>query len=86
MVADFRFHLRALTNALDPVKHATEIAALDRCRSVRDLEAMVKAGGWLTPGEKDPRLKLVRHASGTYLVVLYQDGWTTRLAMEGFPG
>lgn len=85
-MADFRFHLQALTSPLDPVKHGREIAKLETCRSVRDLEAMVKAGGWLTPGERDPRLKLVRHASGTYLVVLYQDGWTTRLAMEGFPG
>ena len=85
-MADFRFHLDALIDGLDPAKHRVEIDKLKRCRSVRDLDAIVDSGGgWLTPGSKDPRIKLVRHQSGTFLVVRYEDGWTTRLAMEPIP-
>ena len=48
-------------------------------------ERFVANGGWLSTHSRDPRIKLVRHMSGTYLVVRYEDGWTTRLAMEPFP-
>lgn len=84
-MADFTFHLRALIEGLDASKHRVEIETLSGCRSVRDLERIVDRGGWLTPGSRDPRIKLIRHMSGTYLVVRYEDGWTTRLAMEPFP-
>lgn len=84
-MADFRFHLNALIDGLDPAMHRVEIDTLGRCRSVRDLEKIAADGGWLTPGSRDPRIKLVRHMSGTFLVVRYEDGWTTRLAMEPFP-
>ena len=84
-MADFTFHRNALIDGLDADKHPVEIATLKRCRSVKDLEALVNGGGWLTPGSRDPRVKLVRHMSGTYLLVRYEDGWTTRIAMEPFP-
>lgn len=84
-MAAFGFHLDRLIDGLDPAKHSVEIARLRRCRSVDELQRLADDGGWLTPGSRDPRLKLVRHNSGTYLVVTYQDGWTTRLAMEPFP-
>lgn len=84
-MADFNFHLSRLIEGLDPQKHATEIRALQRCRTLDQLHRLADDGGWLTPGTTDPRLKLVRHGSGTYLVVRYEDGWTTRLAMEPFP-
>ena len=84
-MADFTFHRDALIDGLDPTKHSVEIDKLKRCRSVRDLEAIASSGGWLSPGTTDPRIKLVRHMSGTFLVVRYEDGWTTRLAMEPFP-
>ncbi len=84
-MADFRFHLQALIDGLDPDRHQVEIGKLQACRSVRDLERIAASGGWLTPGSRDPRIKLVRHMSGTFLVVRYEDGWTTRLAMEPFP-
>lgn len=83
-MATFRFNMGVLIDGLDPAKHAVEIQTLERCRSERDLERIVDAGGWLTPGSRDPRIKLVRHLSGTYLVVRYEDGWTTRLAMQPF--
>ena len=84
-MADFGFHLDRLIDGLDPAKHAVEIRELRRCRSVDDLQRKADQGGWLTPGTRDPRLKLIRHNSGTYLVVTYTDGWTTRLSMEPFP-
>ncbi len=84
-MADFTFHRNALIDGLDANKHTVEIKTLKRCRSVKDLEAIVNQGGWLTPGSRDPRVKLVRHMSGTYLLVRYEDGWTTRIAMEPFP-
>lgn len=79
----FAMSLSRLVAPLDPRRHATEIAQLRACRSVQDLERLSQSG-WLTPGSKDPRLKLVRHGSGTYLVVQYDEGWSTRLSMELF--
>ena len=84
-MANFTFHLTHLIDPMDPQKYPTEIRRLKQCRSVADLYALAASGGWLTPGTRDPRLKLVRHNSGTYLVVLYEDGWTTRISMEPFP-
>ncbi|NCG18112.1 MAG: hypothetical protein GWP91_03760 [Rhodobacterales bacterium] len=85
-MSTFFFHLDVLMDALEPIKHHAERAALRRCRSVNDLSNLATTGGgWLTPGTLDPRLKLVKHGSGTYLIVSYQDGWTTRVAMEPFP-
>lgn len=80
----FRSDLSALVSQLDPRRHATEIARLQQCRSVDDLAAIAR-DGWLNPDPAEPRLKLVRHGSGTYLVVAYEDGWSKRVAMQPFP-
>lgn len=79
----FRSELDALTRQLDPAHHGAEIHALRRCRSLADLEGLAKTG-WLTPLGTEPRLKLVRHGSGTFLVVEYVDGWSKRLAQQPF--
>ncbi len=85
-MATFHFHLDRLMDALDPIRHHAELSKLRRCRTLSDLSHLATAGGgWLTPGTLDPRLKLVKHGSGTYLIVSYQDGWTTRVTMEPFP-
>jgi hypothetical protein len=73
----FAERLEALAGPLDPVQHAAEIEALRRCRSLADLEAKV---GWLTPEGRPVRLKLVRHGSGTLLVVSYDQGWSSTLS------
>ena len=48
-----------------------------------DLEDLAR-DGWLTPGSTDPRLKLVKHGSGTYLILSYKDGWGTTLVQADF--
>lgn len=82
-MSSFAISLDRLVAPLDPARHAAEIAKLRACRSLPDLERLAQEA-WLTPGTRDPRLKLVRHGSGTFLVVQYDDGWSTRLAMEPF--
>lgn len=79
MAASFADRLAALCAPLDPVKHAAELARLRACRGLPDLDAIAR-DGWLTaPGPK-VRLKLVRHGSGTFLVVSYEDGWSKTLS------
>ncbi len=68
----------ALVAPLDPVLHAEAVVALRRVRHPADLDRL--AGSWLTSG-RGKRLKLVKHGSGTFMVVEYDDGWTRRLAM-----
>lgn len=68
-----------LTKGLDPTKHADEIGRLRGCRVLGDLEALAK-DGWLTRQATGERLRLVRHGSGTFLVVAYVDGWTRTLS------
>lgn len=80
----FATALQTLTDSLDPVVHAVEISRLQTCRSVADLDEIVDDGGWLGPGEGKKRRKLVRHGSGTYLLVEYDDGWSTRLGQAAF--
>jgi hypothetical protein len=77
-VKTFDQRLAALLAGLDPEKHARERAKLVACRSLADLEALAR-DGWLTPAG-NPRIKLVRHGSGTFLVVNYDDGWSSTLA------
>lgn len=72
--------IRRLTGPLDAEAHAVEVATLKRCRSLRDLEQIAADGGWLTPGTADPRLKLVRHGSGAFLIVSYEDGWSSTVS------
>ncbi len=82
----YRAALDRLIEPLDPEKHAVEKARLLQCKSARDLERLAtEGGGWLNPSTQEPRLKLVKHASGTYLVVSYVDGWSTRISMEPIP-
>lgn len=77
----FASDLEALVGQLDATRWPDEVEKLKRVRSLRELEALAK-DGWLSRGTRDPRLKLVRHSSGTFLVVQYDDGWSTRLAMQ----
>ena len=69
---------RELSQGLDDPAYAAALRAIRRCRSRADLDALVDS--WLTP-PGDARLKLVRHGVGTYMVVRYEDGWTSRLSM-----
>ena len=82
-MSSFQFNLEKLTEPLSPTRHAQEIRTLQRCRSVDDLANLAQQG-WLTPGSKDPRLKLVRHGSGTYLIVEYVDGWSKTVSQAPF--
>ncbi|MEQ1506818.1 MAG: hypothetical protein ABMB14_31615 [Myxococcota bacterium] len=68
-----------LVRGMDATRHADEIARLQRCRTVADLEAAAR-DGWLTARPTGERLRLVRHGSGTFLVVAYDDGWTRTLS------
>lgn len=72
--------IQTLLRGLDPAVHAGEIAKLRACRGLADLEAIARGGGWLTPEGRGPRVKLVRHGSGTFLLVSYDDGWTKTLS------
>lgn len=76
----FQARLQALVAPLDPVRHAQEIETLRRCRGEAELDHIAQSGGWLSPEGAAKRLKLLRHGSGTYLVVEYDDGWSTRLS------
>ena len=80
----FHESLQQLLQPLDPTRHRAAVAALSQCRNRGDLDAIVDGGGWLGPEVQGKRLKLVRHASGTYLVVEYDDGWSSRLSQAGF--
>ncbi|MBX2801563.1 MAG: hypothetical protein KTR31_28055 [Myxococcales bacterium] len=76
--------LGVLVAGMDAARHAVEIERLRACRSTTDLDAIVDGGGWLSPESPGKRLKLVRHGSGTYLVVEYDDGWSTRVSQAPF--
>lgn len=81
----FSVALKALIEPMDRARHAVEIRRLQQASSMADLDQISRdAGGWLTPGEKDPRLKLVKHGVGTFLVVEYKDGWSSRVSMADF--
>ena len=81
----FRSDLAKLVGGLDPARHAVEIDKLTRCRRVEDLQWLAENnGGWRTDNPRGKRLKLVRHGSGTYLVVQYDDGWSTTLSQAPF--
>jgi hypothetical protein len=82
-MSSFEFNLDILVESLDPNRHAHEIRTLQGCRRVDDL-ANLASHGWLTPGGKDPRIKLVRHGSGTYLLVEYVDGWSKTVSQAPF--
>ncbi|MCB9676653.1 MAG: hypothetical protein H6737_16165 [Alphaproteobacteria bacterium] len=82
---NFRSDLAKLVGGLDPTRHAEEIDKLTRCRRVEDLEMLAETnGGWLSSRPRDPRVKLVRHGTGTFLVVQYDDGWSTTLSQAPF--
>ncbi|MCA9490376.1 MAG: hypothetical protein KC621_10640 [Myxococcales bacterium] len=75
----FPERLAALIAPLDPVAHAAEIERLRAARGLPDLDALAR-DGWLTPEGRRIRLKLVRHGSGTFLVVQYDQGWSKTLS------
>jgi hypothetical protein len=82
---NFRRDLAQLCAKMDPQKHADELALLSSARRIEDLEWLAENnGGWLTKGTRDPRLKLVRHGTGTFLVVSYNDGWSTTISQAPF--
>jgi hypothetical protein len=76
--------ITTLVAGMEPGRHAAEISRLRACRSVQDLDAIVGQGGWLSPASQKKRLKLVKHGSGTFLVVEYVDGWSTRVSQAPF--
>lgn len=76
---DLERRINTLVAGLDPAKHAREIAKLRAARALPALEALAREG-WLTPEGTPSRLRLVRHGSGTFLVVEYTDGWTKTLS------
>lgn len=77
----FSADLAALIAQVDAGAWPEEVQRLRAVRSLAELEQLA-AAGWLSKGQQDPRLKLVRHGSGTFLVVKYVDGWSSRLAMQ----
>jgi len=77
-VTNLRDVKRELSQGLDDPAYASASRAIRRCRTRADLDALVDT--WLTP-PSDQRLKLIRHGVGTYMVVRYEDGWTSRLSM-----
>lgn len=79
-MARFKDQLAGLVGQLEG--HPGVAERLGRCRTLRELERLE---GWLEPEKQGSRLKLVRHGSGTFLVVSYEDGWSTRVAMQDFP-
>ncbi len=81
----FSADLSALVGQIDARTWPDEVLRLRSVRSLRDLEALAQHG-WISTGTRDPRLKLVRHGSGTFLVVKYLDGWSTRVAMQPMRG
>ncbi len=85
-MASFQQSLAELVGPLDPTKHAAELVRLRHCRSLADLAAIAAGDGWLTVAAQKKRLKLVKHGSGTYLVVEYEDGWSKRVSMALFQG
>ncbi|MCB9668131.1 MAG: hypothetical protein H6736_21555 [Alphaproteobacteria bacterium] len=81
----FSSDLATLCAKLDPVRHAGELKKLQSCRRVEDLEWLAEnEGGWLSEPRRGPRLKLVRHGTGTFLVVQYDDGWSTTISQAPF--
>lgn len=79
MMSGWAERVATLIRGLDPVRHAAEIGRLRSCRTLADLEALAR-DAWLTQTAAGERLRLVRHGSGTFLVVAYVDGWTRTLS------
>jgi hypothetical protein len=78
---DLRQRIDQLVAGLSPDRHAAEIAQLRACKSLPDLDRLAeRSQGWLTAEGIRQRLRLVRHGSGTFLVVEYTDGWTKTLS------
>lgn len=81
----FASDLAELVRQIDSTRWPDEVKRLKAVRSLRELESMA-LNGWISTTPRDPRLKLVRHGSGTFLVVKYEDGWSTRVAMQPMRG
>ncbi len=84
MPSNFDFALSKLLEPIDRAAYGPEAIELERCRNTDDL-MRIASRGWLSPASKEPRLKLVKHGSGTFLVVAYDHtGWSTRISMQAF--
>lgn len=81
----FSHQLEALVAAIDAAEHPDAITRLRRCRRVGDLDRLADTDlGWLESSGRNPRLRLVKHGSGTFLVLSYDDGWGTTLVQQAF--
>lgn len=84
-MSSFAMSLKTLIGGLDPDRHAVAVRALRRCRGVADLEQLASDNsGWIS--ESEPRLRLVKHGSGTFLILEYDNGWGTTLVQAPFQG
>ncbi|MFT7518389.1 MAG: hypothetical protein ACI9MC_000520 [Kiritimatiellia bacterium] len=83
LMSNFRSALDELLRPLDATLHADALKALRRCRRTTDL-ADLASDGWLDSEVDGKRRKLIKHGSGTFLVVEYEDGWSKRLSMALF--
>ena len=80
----FQDSLKTLIAALDPAVQGAAIEALKKCRRFEDLDRLAADGGWLNPQGTKPRLRLVKHGSGTFLILSYDEGWGTTLVQADF--
>lgn len=80
----FQDSMKTLIAALDPAVQGTAIEALKRCRRFEDVDALSQNGGWLNSQGTKPRLRLVKHGSGTFLILSYDEGWGTTLVQSEF--
>ena len=76
--SELRGIIDQLCEPLDPARHGQALSTLRSVRRADELDQL--AGAWLTDGP-GARLKLIKHGAGTFMVVEYDDGWTTRLSM-----
>lgn len=84
---DSMFHrdLKTLCDGLDPAAFAEELKLLSSCRGLADLQWLADNNdGWLTKNRRNPKVKLVKHGTGTFLVVKYDDGWSSTLSKAPF--
>ena len=80
-MSGFAKDLKGLCDALDPVRHRHAKAILERVRNRPELVELAQTqDGWLGGPVGSVRVKLVLHGTGTFLVVQYEDGWSTTLA------
>jgi len=80
----FKESIDTLLAVLDPAVQGSAIETLKKCRRFEDVDALAQNGGWLNPQGTKPRLRLVKHGSGTFLILSYDEGWGTTLVQSEF--